>query len=319
MADPIRWGLATTIKAPVADILSYAAYHIELGAHRLYLYLDEPNPEAEPILKAHPKVRVITCDASWWNKRFSKRPEKHQVRQAMNATHAYNRRQEVDWLIHMDVDEYLVASTPLARQLAQLPDDAMTARARPAELLADGDETAFKTWFPIGPDRAQMMARLYPTFGPHLKTGFLSHMAGKSFVRTGADKVQVRIHNAYFAGEENPGEVALPQTTLCHLHATSWDQWRAHFLYRLEKGSYRADLNASKASEFGPTLHELLSLLYEEDGEKGLRAFFDEVCADTPELRARLDTEGLLTVHDLDLKQALRRVFPDWRDQRDTA
>lgn len=312
MGDPLRWGLATTIKADTPHILAYAAYHIELGAHRLYLYLDEPNPEAEDRLKAHPKVRVKTCDNAWWNKLSSKRPEKHQVRQAMNATHAYNRRVEVDWLIHMDVDEFLAPTTSaLVDQLALVPPEAMTARVRPAEVLADGDGTTFKAHIPAGPQREVIKARLYPTFGPHMKAGFLSHRAGKAFVRTGHQNVTLRIHNAFFDKVENPGEVDLEHTILCHLHAVSWEHWQAHFLYRLEKGSYRADLVKNRSWEHGMTLHELLSLLREEEGEEGLRGFFDEVCADSPELRARLEAEGLLFRHDLGLDGARQRVFPD--------
>ncbi|WP_241462605.1 glycosyltransferase family 2 protein [Tateyamaria sp. ANG-S1] len=102
----MNWGLSATILAPAADILRFAAYHIELGAHRLYIYLDDDNPAAFNPLKDHPKVRVQTCDAAHWKKLGGRRPVKHQARQTMNATHAYHRRAEVDWLIHMDADEF---------------------------------------------------------------------------------------------------------------------------------------------------------------------------------------------------------------------
>ena len=41
------WGLAATIKAPVAETLHFAAYHIEAGAHRLYIYLDPDYANAD--------------------------------------------------------------------------------------------------------------------------------------------------------------------------------------------------------------------------------------------------------------------------------
>ncbi|MDG1183118.1 MAG: hypothetical protein P8N30_10455 [Tateyamaria sp.] len=56
------WGLSATIRAPAPDILRFAAYHLEQGAHRLYLYIDAANPVAYAHLKAHPKVRVQICD-----------------------------------------------------------------------------------------------------------------------------------------------------------------------------------------------------------------------------------------------------------------
>ena len=104
------WGLSATIKAPAAEILRFVAYHLGQGAHRLYIYLDDDNPTAFAACKAHPKIRVTHCDdAHWRTLNNGRRPVKHQVRQAFNATHAYNRPAEVDWLIHIDVDERMVS------------------------------------------------------------------------------------------------------------------------------------------------------------------------------------------------------------------
>lgn len=309
MSKGDTWGLATTIKADTDQILAFAAYHIELGAHRLYIYLDEPNPEAFARLKAHPKVRVFDCDTDWWKKRQGKRPVKHQVRQSLNANHAYSRRAEVDWLIHMDVDEFLWPDSPLPAQLAALPRDAMTARVRPVEALADGDGLAYKGYIPADEKRDRVVERLYPLFGRYVKGGFLSHLAGKTFVRTGQDKVEIRIHNAFFDGTANPGESEL-KAALCHRHAHGWDQWLTNFRYRLEKGSYRADLPSSRPNEHGMTLHQVLSLIEEEEGEPGLRSFFEEICADTPELRRKLKAEGLLRLCDLNLDGHRLRHFP---------
>ena len=61
-----KWGVVATIKAPAQDVLRFAAYHLDLGAHRLFIYLDEPNPEAYAPLKNHSKVRVFSCDDAFW-------------------------------------------------------------------------------------------------------------------------------------------------------------------------------------------------------------------------------------------------------------
>ena len=57
-------------------------------------------------------------------------------------------------------------------------------------------------------------------------------------------------------------------------------------------------------------MHELFAMIETEGGEPGLRAFFDEVCADTPSLRAALDAHGLLRHADLDLDAKMLRQFP---------
>ena len=306
------WGLVATIKAPARDILAFAAHHLGLGARRLYLYLDEDNPQAFPFLKAHPRIRPVVCDAAYWDKLGIKRPAKHQVRQGANATHAYRRRAETDWLIHIDVDEFLWPRTTIADHLAALPDTTLSARVRPIEALAGGDGTHFKAFLP-GETRLQMVEQLYPNFGRYVRGGFMSHVAGKLFVRTGLGAVDIRIHNMVLDGEKNPKSCELAEIDLCHQHAKPWEDWLASYRYRLEKGSYRADLAPAISRENGGmTLHELFTYLEESEGEAGLRAFFDEVCADTPALRERLDHHGLLRRRDLDLEAKIHRHFPDF-------
>ncbi|MGB7241438.1 MAG: glycosyltransferase family 2 protein [Sulfitobacter sp.] len=307
---PTRWGLVATVLAPTRDILQFAAYHLEAGAHRLYLYLDDDTCAAYPALKAHPKIRVTRCDAAHWQKLTGKRPKKHQVRQSQNATHAYRRRVEVDWLAHIDVDEFLVSDQPVATFLASVPPDCLTLRMHPMEALAGG-ASAFKAYVKQGPDRAPTVQALYPTYGAYLRGGFLSHVAGKIFLRTGLDGIELRIHNGFQGGVMNPGGITQDVIVLAHYHAPTWKKWRQHYAYRLDKGAYRPDL--PPADKTGVTnLHDLLTSIEADEGEAGLRRFFDEVCADTPALRARLQARGLLRLHDLDLDATLSRHFPDF-------
>lgn len=306
-----RWGLASTIKAPTGDILRFAAYHLDLGAHRLYIYLDDPDSAAFEPLKAHPKIRVRRCDATWWRKQGGKRPEKHQVRQTKNATHAYSRPAEVDWLIHMDVDEFLWAEENIAEILAALPSDSLTARVRPAEALA-GTGQNFKAFIPGGSTRPEIVGRIYPTFGAHLRGGFVSHTAGKLFVRAGQGDWTIRIHNAFRGEEMNPGEAPLPEISLLHCHARTWEDWLSQYRYRLRHGSYRSELAAIRpAAQGGMNLHDLFHWLEQDNGEAGLRAFYDEVMSDAAGLPERLAAEGLLRQHDLKLDRKMRKHFPD--------
>lgn len=307
------WGLVATIKAEAEAILDFAAWHLEQGAHRLLLYLDAPCPAAMPHLQSHPRIRVIVTDAAHWQKRRGRVPEKHQVRQSLNATRAYRRQAgDLDWLIHLDVDEFLWTEAPVADHLAALSQEVLCARVRPLEKLAGGQES-FKARVPPGPQQAEILARLYPRYGAFVKGGFISHVQGKLFLRTGLQDVDLRIHNAFVAGEENPGQVELPQVDLCHIHAKDWAQWRDHYRYRLQKGSYRAELSPARKRELGGvSLHELLCLLEAEEGESGLRGFFDEVCAEGPALSAALAAEGLLRRCPLPLARIRAKQFPDF-------
>lgn len=312
----VKWGIVATIKADAPEILRFVAYHLEQGAHRVYIYLDAPCPQAQEALREHPQCRVVRCDDGYWQRHNGGRPDMHQPRQTFNATRAYHRADEIDWLIHMDVDEFLVSEGQVASHLGAQPDEVLCARARPMELLAGGDPqngAAFKTFIPAGRHREQIVASLYPTFGEHLKGGFLSHIAGKIFVRTGIKGLKFRIHNAFLEGETNPGHVEVPQLHLAHFHAADWETWFAHFTYRHARGSYRADLGPARARDRGGiTTHELFTMILKEDGEAGLRAFFDEVCADTPALRARLQSHGCLYCAAFPFDTALAKYFPDF-------
>lgn len=305
------WGLAATIRAPSTDILRFAAHHLDQGARRLYIYLDDDNPSAFNALKAHPKIRVQTCDDAHWKRLIGKRPDKHQARQTLNATHAYQRRTEVDWLIHMDVDEFLVPAQPVDEVLSGLGDDVTSARVRPMEMLG-GSADAFKAFVPADGRRREVVDQIYPTYGKHLKGGFLSHVAGKLFVRSDLDDVTVRIHNAFQHDEMLADATELTQINLAHCHAKSWEDWHAAYAYRLDKGSYRSELKpATSAEKGGLSLHDLFQHIEATAGTAGLRTFYDEVVGDSPDLRARLDAHGLLRIAPLDLDGALARHFPN--------
>ena len=319
MSRPPTWGVVATVKAPARDILNFAAHHLDLGARRVFIYLDEDEPAARAALTAHPRCRVTLTDAAWWARRGKGRPARHQPRQTANATHCYRRRPGVDWLAHIDVDEFLWPRTPLADQLAAVPQEARSARVSPVEALAPDLEDPPPegvTWCKgharhHGPRRAQTGA-IYPTYGEHLNGGFLSHVAGKVFVRSGLEKVSLRIHNAFFDREQDPAPARLEGTHLVHLHAHGWDQWQQSFRFRMKEGSYRETLRAAPMPDgVALNMNQLFSMLEEEGGETALAAFYREVCTATPALRARLDACGHLHAVRLDLDAKRRRHFPD--------
>ena len=308
----IRWGTVTTTNAALPEILDFAAWHLELGAHRIYLYLDDAMPEAEERLAAHPKIRVFRTDDAWWAKRNGK-PAKHQVRQGANARHANNRKPEVDWLAHIDTDEFLLPSRPVAEELAALPESCLCARVRPVEALAPleaGAETAFKA-FPLDQRARQEAAEAcFPTWGRHLSGGFLSHVAGKLFFRPGTKGLQIRIHNVELDGQTNPGQVELSDLELGHFHAADWEHFLRLYRFRLAQGSYRAELKPQARREGAVNLHTLFEMIEGAGGEEALRLFYDEVCTARPALLDQLAARGLLRRRCMDLAALRKRHFP---------
>jgi len=318
MSSLPAWGVVATVKAPARDILNFAAHHLDLGAHRVHVCLDEDNAQARAVLGRHPKCRVTVTDAAYWGRRKG-RPEAHQPRQTANATHCYRHDPGIDWLAHIDVDEFLWPRRPIAEQLAALSVGVRSARVRPIEALAPdpGDPPPEGTIWCKGHARERgarraQTADIYPTYGAHLDGGFLSHVAGKVFVRTGLDKVTLRIHNAFFDREQDPAPARLDDTLLVHLHAHDWDDWRRRFRFRLTRGAYRHGLKpAPTADGLGLTMNQLFEAIEAEGGEAALAEFWREVCTATPALRARLAGYGHLHAVRLDLDTARQRHFPD--------
>ena len=231
------------------------------------------------------------------------------MRQTKNASHGYRQKaKDVDWLGHIDVDEFLVG--PVTQSLAALPPEQRVARVRPMELLADGDGTAYKGFIAPGPERLPLVQSLFPTFGQYLRGGFLSHVSGKVFVRTGLPNVSIRIHKAFEKDQEIPGADELSALRLAHRHAQSWEKWKSRYRYRLEHGAYRPGMDKTRRGvPAHMSLHELFTFLEETEGEAGLRRFHQEVAADTPDMRARLEAHNLLEIVNLDLDHTVKKHF----------
>lgn len=304
--DP-TWGLVATIRAATWDIARFAAWHLHLGADRVTIYLDAPQPGQKSDL-AHPRVSIIEAGENQWNNR-GKRPEAHQLRQAANATRAWQ-QSDLDWLVHIDVDEFLLPPAPMSAIFAALPADCALAHFPPVELLSPlkSGSNSFKKTARAAGQRSSVLAEVYPTFGPYLRGGFLSHLEGKYALRVPKvkplDKVRFGIHGAFLKGQDITNRVHLPDVPIGHAHAPDWESFRHHLDFRRVRGSYR-----NRDGE-GFRFAELLDMLIETEGEDGLRALYQEVGVASPDLLARLSTYGMLHQADLDLDGAVAQTFP---------
>ncbi|MCA0921031.1 glycosyltransferase family 2 protein [Pseudooceanicola nanhaiensis] len=297
-----RWGVVATVKAPLSRIARFAAWHLRAGAERVTLYLDAPEAAQVAWLSAQPGIEVVPCDAAYWEG-HDKRPRTHQQRQMRNATHCYE-RSDLDWLAHIDVDEFLLTPEPLGDILARIPSDIALARLAPVEQLADtGDEALFKTTARRAGHASAVLEEVYPTFGMHLRGGFISHLEGKVIARTGLPRCRLGIHALLWKRQAVENAAELTHCHLAHAHAPDWESFLGHLDFRLDRGSYR------KQEDTRFRLNELFTFLRKSEGEEGLRLFFEEVCTATPDLVARLEARDMLVRWRLDLDAAVAEVF----------
>lgn len=300
MARGVRWGVAATVQASPAQVAAFAAHHLDLGAHRIWLHFDDPGDPAASAMAGQDRITVIRCDASYWDELCGKRPDTHQERQIRNITRIL-RKARVDWIAHVDVDEFLLAAVPVAPVLADVPEDRMILRVEPWEALHDPalpddifTARAFRRQLPE--DAPHLATRLYGAYGPLLDRGMLSHTIGKCFFRTGIKDMVGRIHGARIKGEQVFGGRFHPDLALLHFHAQDPDLWKGRLPYRLERGAY----------QYRPDMQRWLM------GAKPAQvdAFYTAIQTARPDLLRELSAHGLLREADLGLRARVAARFP---------
>jgi len=311
--DPakLRWGTVTTALSPLPDLARFAAWHLQLGAARVTLCLDDADAEKAAWLSRHPSVEVILCDKAHWQA-HGRRPKMHQMRQVANATRVYA-ASDLDWLAQIDADEFLLPPGPLAPLLAETPHATAALTLPPVELLAPADPAApafFKTTARMAGRDSSTLPEIYPTYGAHLRGGYISHLEGKYIVRIGLPDLRLGIHAPLRDGAPLADMAPLEGAYLAHAHAPSWEMFRDKMEFRRTKGSYRK----REAQDF--RLADVLDYLDETEGEAGLRHFYEEVCTATPRLISALAAHDMLVTREMDLDAAVLAVFGDLPPER---
>ena len=296
-----RWGVAATVKAPADQVLAFAAHHLDLGAHRIWLHFDDPDDPAADLLSGQDGITVIRCDDPYWQTIAGSRPDTHQVRQIKNIGRIL-RKAGLDWIGHFDVDEFLLADVPVAEILADQPADRHIVRAEPWEALHDPalpddifTARAFRRQLPD--DAGDMAAQLYGPLGDLLDKGMLSHTVGKCFFRTGVQGMIPRIHGARWKhGDWVFGGRFHPDLALLHFHAQDAELWKARLPYRLSKGAY----------QYRPAMQAWLQATTPD----GIDLFYDRIQTARPDLVTALADQGLLRQADLALRRKIAARFP---------
>lgn len=301
---PPSWGVVATVKAPLDQIARFAAWHRELGAERVTLYLDAPETAQTGWLAGRDWLQVIPCDEAHWT-RLGRRPKMHQLRQAANAQDAYDHARTA-WLAHVDVDEFLLPAGPLSDVLAAAPGEAALVHLHPVEMLAEpapSDTRRFKTTARMAGQHKRVLQRLYPTFGGHLRGGYVSHLEGKVIARTGLAGVSPGIHFLNWKGKPATNRVIPQGSYVGHAHAPDFDSFMAHLPYRMHHGSYRKREN----TDF--RLADVIDFLQQQEGPGALAGFFEEVCTATPRLVADLDKSGMLVTREMPFDALVAKHF----------
>jgi Glycosyl transferase family 2 len=288
------WGLVATVKAPENKVLAFVAHHLSLGASRIWLYFDDPDDPAHAAVSGLRRVTATRCTDAYWAS-VGGRHERHQNRQARNARHAYERG-SIDWLGHIDVDEFIHTSRPVADCLDAVAAKTIAIKLEPFEAmhdpaLSDDIYTARQFRGALSPRHAALRAQVLGRYQDTLRDGMLSHTAGKVIFRTGVPNLSPRLHSVLLGGERLVTRTAHPEMRLLHFHAQDRKAWTAALPFRLTRGAY----------QYHPPLQAFLAAATPDEVE----AFYQRTQTLAPDLIDDLTQKGRLIVADLGLRDKI--------------
>ncbi|MFD1341026.1 glycosyltransferase family 2 protein [Litorisediminicola beolgyonensis] len=306
-----RWDVVTTAREPAPLIAAFVAHHLALGASRIHLYLDAPDPEIEALLAPVREVRMTFADARFHRHAYGgRRSPRLNRRQRLNAQHAY-RRSEADWLLHLDADEFVMVAD-LDAQLAELPPEigwlrlvngerAYLKGARPRGLfdgvmLLPSDNGGLPRWMRRG---------LFSGQGGLRPEGLLGHARGKSAVRCG-QALSMGVHSPRV--KSDLGEAVSGEVAICHFDGLTPAHWQGKLLRYAAAEGHATQIGAAGSRQRVLQLQAFAAL---GGNATAARALHDRLrCLTDVQLELR-QARGLVRDIPFDPTEAARARFAD--------
>ncbi|MBY5933848.1 glycosyltransferase family 2 protein [Tateyamaria omphalii] len=201
----LRWGTVLTANEPAALVETNVRWHLATGAAAVYVFLDDPDDPAAEVLSAIDGCTMQCCDDAYWRARRPNkgRPPSQMRRQTINANRAQNRC-DLDWLFHIDADEFIWQDGDLSAELSAHADPLTELNLPVLERIfpAGAQSTLFDGAYRASSDLSEDDAEAaFAPFARFMKRGQYSHGAGKSGVQVGAG-LRLGVHNATRTGSE---------------------------------------------------------------------------------------------------------------------
>lgn len=301
------WEIVTTVRDTPRRITEFVAYHLKHGPKRITLYLDDPAQELEDAVLGIDRVVIHRCDSDFWHANNKERPQRVPLRQARNATLTYQNA-VADWVCHIDIDEFLAPVSgyaSIASQLTNIDRLHTSVRLRPIEYLNNpsGDHsTSYKFAFKKDHSEQEIVRGLYPTYGRYLPSGFVSHQAGKVFVRSNKAGYRIGIHAAKLLGEKVPA-IRAEGMLLAHQHCRTEDEFLDKITARLDKKRYEP-MSIRKGTVAGA-----LYMAHGRIDNDLVRLLYREMCLVRRDLILALSVTKHLIELDLELDASVQRLL----------
>lgn len=274
--------VATIAREPWPILSRFLSWHLDQGAERIVLYLDDPEDPVLPRLQGEPRIDARPCTPAFWASLGLSSDARFTRRQRGVLSQAYGELQD-GWLLVVDADELMwLRDRPIPQALDALPSDALSLAVQSAEQvrLPHGAE-GFRSPIP--------RAKVNEIYGEdadllRIRFGLAYHPEGKSFHRAGQPGLNMKLHWAHDAeGNRTPGPTwgAAERAHLLHYAAPDYALWR-------DKVAWRAGSHGFSQ----PTKDRLAQIAESDDPEAGFRALYDTLHSLTEAQATALDAAG---------------------------
>lgn len=328
MVDPsgghgtgVAVGIVSTHRGWNSESEAWARYHLSLGFTRLYVFADDGRCDRMPSTRG---VTLIPCTQAYWASRPSKHgygeylrdierdrdtaqwgtPERVMQRQILNVCTALDlaRGEGVEWLLHIDDDEYFWCPGISVDEHFSGLDRAGIGYAlywNHEAVLLDETSSACKsrrTWFKKAPHALTEAQRdALPTLLPG-KPYFTSYMCGKSAARVVAGTAPRSVHG-FCVGNPMLGHCQSKIPGVLHQPYSSVSQFCEK---HLSQGTFPIDSVLGNPWE-PPGVYADAQLLTRDNDVDGLRSLCARYVALSESERTGLEAGGFLLMPEAQL------------------
>jgi len=230
-------------------------------------------------------------------------------RQLANANHCY-KRATCDWLLHIDIDEYVIRETLIQAHLDSLGPEVISVplmnaervfwRGKPGKSVLEG---VYRKRFNSEKDLRERL--IYGRAAQLLTHGFSGYYIGKCFTRTGVN-ARIDVHRTALPADHDASQISrvFKRVGLIHFDAMTEQIWHGKLRRKLSKHTNRIGYTSGRLRQLDYVQDRLNSAL-------DIKPIFEKLCSigwfQYWALRFSLK---ILRVN-FDVTPALRAEFPD--------
>lgn len=273
----MSWAVVCTVKSYRFFVTTFIRHYLALGADEIFLYFDDPSRAGYSKIAARGRVKSKKCNDQYWSAKGQK-PQYIEERQIDNYRDAANKTKS-DWLLHVDIDEFIYARRPVSDVLDDFPENTFSVLVKPLEAiwedLPSGANVFTTPWFKNSHSPNSEPSAL-GIFGEKLakisRCGYWGHTIGKSFVSMKFDINVFDIHNC------TPSDEALIQNAesgffdLLHFEACRYSDWKYRAISRVNGTSTASRMSLKRRRQM-----ELINRTVLTKGNRGLLKLYKKM------------------------------------------